>query len=103
MRSFHLPTGASVFAGLLGAGVIDALMVLTRSADAPFAVVALAVGIFGAAGLVLGALSGWAVGIVLGALPGHFAADPEADHRLAGAVVAGLAGGVALAGRGRGR
>jgi choline-sulfatase len=97
MRSFHLPTGASVFAGLLGAGVIDALMVLTRSSDAAFAVVALAVGIYGAAGLVLGLLAGWGVGILLGAMPAHLAADPEADHRLAGAIVAGLAGALALA------
>ena len=97
MRSFHVPTGASVFAGLLGAGVVDALMVLSRNAEAPIAVLALAVGIYGAAGLVLGLLASWAVGTILGALPARLDADPEADHRLAGAILAGLAGAVALA------
>ncbi len=43
MRSFHWSTGASVFAGLLGAGVIDAALVLARTSGAPaFAVAALA-------------------------------------------------------------
>src|SRR6185436_10497117 len=97
MRSFHVPTGASVFAGLLGAGVVDALMVLTRATEAAGAVLALAVGIYGCAGLVLGGLAGFAAGTILGALPAHPASDPEGDQRLAGAVVAGLAGAVALA------
>jgi len=98
MRSFHWSTGASVFAGLLGAGVIDAALVLARSSGVPaLAVVALALGIYGTAGLVLGALSGWAAGTILGALPSPLAADPEADQRIGGSILAGLCGAVALA------
>src|SRR4030095_5530135 len=98
MRSFHWSTGASVFAGLLGAGVIDAALVLARSSGAPaFAVAALALGIYGTAGGVLGGLLRVAGGILFGAMPHPLAADPEADQRLAGAVLAGLAGAVALA------
>ena len=77
MRSFHWSTGASVFAGLLGAGVIDAALVMARSSGAPaFAVAALALGIYGTAGLILGALSGWAVGVLLDAMPRPLAAIP---------------------------
>src|SRR5690242_14750321 len=98
MRSFHFPTGASVYAALLGAGVVDAANVVLRSPDASVVVVAaLGVGIYGAAGLVLGAVLGWAVAIVLGALPPRLSSDPEVDHRLAAAIVAGLFGALALA------
>jgi choline-sulfatase len=98
MRSFHWSTGASVFAGLLGAGVVDAALVLARSSGAPaFTVLALALGIYGTAGLILGAFSGWAAGVILDALPGSVGADADADQRLAGAVLAGLCGAVALA------
>jgi arylsulfatase A-like enzyme len=99
MRFFHWPTGASVFAGFLGAGVIDALVVLARGSDAPaLAVVALAVGLYGVAGAVLGTLAGWAAGTILGALPARpLAQHEELDARVAGAILAGVAGAVALA------
>src|SRR5438045_3391195 len=98
---FHWPTGASVFAGLLGAGVVDAMLVLARGSGAPlFAVLALAVGLYGVAGLVGAALGGWAVGTVLGALPSgprDVTVDVATDTRLCGALLAGLAGALALA------
>jgi choline-sulfatase len=96
MRSFHWSTGASVFAGLLGAGVVDAALVIARATGStPLAVLALAIGIYGTAGLVLGALSGWAVGTIVGALPDLRAG--ENDLGLAGGILAGAAGAVALA------
>src|SRR2546429_6751835 len=101
MRSFHWSTGASVFAGLLGAGVVDAALVVTRAPGAaPFAVAALAVGIYGAAGLGLGAGLGWAVGIIVGALPARLGSDPQAGHPPARAHLAGPRGAVGLAARG---
>src|SRR5438552_13750322 len=98
MRSFHWSTGASVFAGLLGAGVVDAAVVVARASDAPLlTVAALAIGLYGTAGLLLGALAGWAVGTLLGALPERLTTDPEVDTRLAGAILAGVVGALVLA------
>ena len=69
-RWLRLDVAASVFAGFLGAGVVDLLLVLTRGQGArPAEAVALAIGLYGALGLVLGAAVSWATAMALGGLP----------------------------------
>lgn len=101
-KRFHWPSAASVFAGILGAGVVDMLIVLCRGTGAHVLdVVALSLGLFGSLGLWAAALTGWAMATVLGALPGGWRGlldDAQVDARTAGvllgfvaaALVAGL-------------
>jgi arylsulfatase A-like enzyme len=98
--SFSWGVAGSVFAGLLGAGVVDGAAVLARGAGAAADVLALALGIYGTAGLVAGVLAGWAAGATLSAIPGgagRLRDDPGLDDVLAGAIVAGLVGAVVVA------
>jgi hypothetical protein len=91
---FHWPSGASVFAGTFGAGLLDALMVLVSGHGAGASVLALAIGLYGMAGLLLGAFVGWAVATASASLPGGWRAlldDRELDRRSA-AKVLGLLG-----------
>lgn len=91
----------STFAGLLGAGLVDAFLVLTREPGARVAeVLVLSVGLYGTAGLVLGTLLGWAAATVLGALPGGWQAlvdDETLDARVCGFLLGGAAASVLLA------
>jgi hypothetical protein len=98
---FHLPVALSAFAGLLGAGVVDALAVLVRGHQASFLeALALSVGLYGACGLVVAALLGWGVATALGAIPGGWRAlleDEALDGRVSGLLLGATAGGLVLA------
>jgi arylsulfatase A-like enzyme len=98
---FHLPVALSTFAGLFGAGVFDALLVLLRGHRAhAFEALALALGLYGMAGLLCAALLGWAVAIVLGAIPGGWPAlreDESLDARACGLLLGGVVSGLVLA------
>jgi len=98
---FHLPLAVSAFAGILGAGLVDALLVLVRGHQAHLVqLLALAVGLYGAVGLGLAALLGWAVATVLGAIPGGWRAlgeDESLDTRLCGYLLGGVVGAAVLA------
>jgi arylsulfatase A-like enzyme len=59
--------------------------------------VALAIGLYGTLGLVLGAATGWAAAMVLGGLPSPLAAHPQVDRRVAAGVLSGAVGAGALA------
>jgi arylsulfatase A-like enzyme len=97
-RWLRLDVAASVFAGFLGAGVVDLLLVLSRGQGArPAEAVALAMGLYGTLGLILGLALGWAAAMVLGALPAPLAAHPQVDRRIGAGVLAGAVGGGALA------
>src|SRR5215216_1254771 len=97
-RWLRLDVAASVFAGFLGAGVVDLLLVLTGGQGArPAEAVALAIGLYGTLGLILGLALGWAAAMVLGALPAPLAAHPQVDRRVSAGVLAGAAGAGALA------
>jgi hypothetical protein len=82
---FHIPVAVSTFAGFLGAGVFDALLVLVRGHHASLLeVLALSAGLYGAAGLLCAALLGWAAATLLGAIPGGWGAlceDEALDAR----------------------
>lgn len=100
----NLPVAASTFAGLLGAGLVDALAVLTRGQHGHvgqvFHILAITVGLYGAAGLVAALLAGWASARVLSAIPGGLAGlrdDPALDARVCGFVLGGTVSGGALA------
>jgi arylsulfatase A-like enzyme len=102
MRDLHGPVAASAFAGLLGAGLADALITVAR-ADGPAPLgplLLVATGLYGVAGLVMGALLGALSGAALGALPGGWSslqADPVRDRRVTAGIIAVLAGVVVLA------
>jgi choline-sulfatase len=102
MRDLHGPVAASVFAGLLGAGLADALITVVRAeAPAPFLPLALlAIGLYGVAGLVAGVALGALTGAALGGVPGGGAGlrgDPQRDRAAAGGVIAALLGVVVIA------
>jgi choline-sulfatase len=98
---FHFPVASSAFAGLLGAGLFDTLLVLVRGHDSRFfETLALSLGIYGLTGLLCAAFVGWAIATILAALPGGFRGlldDESLDVRVCGLLVAGLAGGLVLA------
>ena len=85
-RWLRLPVAASVFAGFLAAGVVDLLLVLGRGEGArPAEAVALAIGLYGT------------LGLVLGGLPSPLGAHPQVDRRVAAGVLSGAVGAGALA------
>jgi len=98
---FHIPVAVSTFAGFLGAGVFDALLVLVRGHQARlFETLALSVGLYGSAGLLGAALLGWATATLFGAIPGGWGAlreDEALDARACGLLLAGVAAGLVLA------
>jgi len=98
---FHIPVAVSTFAGFLGAGVFDALLVLVRGHHAsPLEALALSAGLYGAAGLLCAALLGWATAIVLGAIPGGWGAlreDEALDARACGLLLGGVGAALVLA------
>ena len=97
----HFPVAASTFAGLLGAGLVDAAFVLARGQQGHFAQgLALTVGLYGAVGLLAATFLGWAAAKVLAAIPGGLGGmrdDPALDGRVCGFVLAGTLSGAALA------
>jgi choline-sulfatase len=109
LRDAHGPLAASTFAGVFGAGLVDAGVTLARAgvAGAGPGVVALAVGLYGAAGLVAAVVVGLVGGGVLGAIPGGMGGLREDVDRdtavttglLAGALGVGVAALVAAAGQ----
>ena len=98
---FHFQVALSTFAGLLGAGVFDALLVLARGHQASlFEALALSAGLYGALGLVCAAVLGWALATVLAAIPGGWRGlreDEALDARVCGLLLGGTAGGIVLA------
>ena len=98
---FHIPTALSAFAGLLGAGVFDTLLVLLRGPHArPFEALALSLGLYGTAGLLCAALLGWASATVMAAIPGGFCAlreDESIDTRTCGLLLGGVVSALVLA------
>jgi arylsulfatase A-like enzyme len=98
---FHWPSGASACAGTLGAGILDACLVLARSSGGrPFELLALAAGLYGTAGLCLGAFVGWAVATAAAAVPGGWHAlreDRDVDGRAAAAVLGFAAAALVMA------
>ena len=98
---FHIPVAVSTFAGFLGAGIFDALLVLVRGHQARlFETLALSAGLYGAAGLLCAALLGWAAATLLGAIPGGWGAlreDEDLDARACGLLLGGVAAGLVLA------
>jgi choline-sulfatase len=97
LRDVHGPLAASTFAGVFGAGVVDAAVTLARGGvpGAAPGVVALALGLYGVAGLVLGALVGLFVSGVLEAIPGGASAlraDAERDAAVTTGLLAGVVG-----------
>ena len=88
------PIAASVLAGFLGAGIADVIATVVRSpaAGAGPGVFLLAMGLYGAAGLLAACVIGLLAAGVLGALPGgpaSLAREPDVD----GAAAAGLLSG----------
>ncbi len=104
----NVPVAASTLAGMLGAGVIDLLLVLARAKDVPVADASvLVLGLYGALGLVLAGLLGWSVAVVSAAVrdAGGSRERPEVaeaaqtqgaqsqlDRRLAAGLVVGAVG-----------
>src|SRR5579863_909538 len=109
LRDVHGPLAASTFAGVFGAGVVDAAVTLARDGapGATAGVVALALGLYGAAGLALAATVGLLVGGVIEAIPGGtgaLRADrardlPVTTGVLAGALAVGVAAAINAAGQ----
>jgi arylsulfatase A-like enzyme len=97
----HFPVAAATFAGLVGAGLVDAATVLARSSQGRLVqVLALTVGLYGSAGLLLAAALGWSTAKVLAAIPGGLdglRSDDDLDARVSGFLLAGTLSGAALA------
>jgi choline-sulfatase len=98
---FHVATALSVFAGSFGAAVVDALAVVLRGHSAGvLQTLALALGLYGALGLVAAALAGWAVAVGMRSIPGGpsaVCADEELDARVCGLLLGGVAAAAVLA------
>jgi arylsulfatase A-like enzyme len=96
LRDVHGPLAASTFAGVFGAGVVDAAVTLGRSGSSDaLGVVELALGIYGVAGLALAVTVGLLVGGVIEAIPGGTGAlrdDRERDLPVTTGVLAGTLG-----------
>jgi arylsulfatase A-like enzyme len=109
LRDVHGPLAASTFAGVFGAGVVDAAVTLARAGapGASLGVAELAIGLYGAAGLALAATIGLLVGGVIEAIPGGTGALrtnrdrdlPVTTGVLAGALAVGVAAVINAAGQ----
>lgn len=109
LRDAHGPLAASTFAGVFGAGLVDAGMTVLRGAvpGAGPGVVALSLGLYGVAGLIAAVIVGLVAGGVLEAIPGGPRTLRESAERddavttglLAGALGIGVAAIVAAAGQ----
>jgi arylsulfatase A-like enzyme len=97
-RLCRLDVAASVFAGLLAAGLLDLILLRSHDASVPLtAAAALSLGLYGAAGLVLGVLAGWAVAVISGALQPEATTDQRRDALVAAGILAGAVGALVLA------
>ncbi len=102
IRDLHGPVAASVFAGLLGAGLTDVLVTVAR-ADGPAPLgplLLLAVGLYGLAGLVAGVTISALANAAIGAIPGGWPViryDEERDREIASRLIAALAAVVIVA------
>jgi len=95
MRDLHGPVAASVFAGLLGAGLIDVLVTVARAdGPAPFGpLLLLAIGLYGLAGLIAGVTFNVLARAAIGAIPGGWPViyyDEERDREIAARIIAGV-------------
>src|SRR5215831_14307041 len=97
LRDAQGPVAASTFAGVFGAGLLDAVVTIARG-GAPGAgpeVLVLAAGLYGAAGLAAGIVAGLLAGGVTAAIPGGPGAlrdDPDRDRAVAAGVLVAVAG-----------
>jgi arylsulfatase A-like enzyme len=91
---------ASVFAGVLGTGVVDGALVLIRESGVTrWSLAALALGLYGALAIVAAVVAWGVVWATLTALPGgprRLVEDVVFDGKLAAAILAGLGGAVFL-------
>jgi choline-sulfatase len=95
--SLRRPAGASVLAGVLGAGIVDALLVAGPGGGAA---IALVLGLYGVAAILAALAAELAVGAVLGArTPGAppLRADPGADRAATTGILAACVGVVVAA------
>ena len=93
LPSLRSPVGASTLAGVLGAGLVDAA--LTASHGGAASILALAVGLYGVAGILLALAADLAVTSVLAARPagwGSLRAEPERDRAVATGILAACVG-----------
>lgn len=98
-RLISLPTAASTFAGCLGAGVVEVALLLAGGAPLG-ASLALALGLWGFVGLLLGAFLGLAASVVTHHLPGGplgLRTTPDLDRRVAAGILAVATGVGAMA------
>src|SRR5450432_68336 len=98
LRDAHGPLAASTFAGVFGAGVVDAAVTVARGGaqGAGAGIVALALGLYGVAALGLAVVVGLFVGGVLDAIPGGAGALRAEPDRDAAATTGLLAGGLGI-------
>src|SRR5262245_13562178 len=98
LRDAHGPVAASTFAGVLGAGLFDAVVTLVRGGAAgggPGEVLVLAMGLYGAVGVIAAVVLGLVAGGVTGAIPGGPAAlraDPARDRSIVAGILATVTG-----------
>jgi len=98
LPSLRRPVGASVSAGVFGAGLIDAAR--TAAHGGPGGVFLLALGLYGGAAVLLGLLADLAVGAIDGARPPAWQKlrdDPERDRAVVAGILAALCGALVVA------
>jgi arylsulfatase A-like enzyme len=95
------PVAASVLAGFLGAGLADAVATLLRAPEAGGpGVFLLAIGLYGAAGLLAACMIGLLVAGLMGAVPGglgSLAREPEVDRSASAGLLSGAVGVLVIA------
>lgn len=96
-RAISWPTALSTFAGVLGAGLMDALLTILRGTAGAVGVVALALALYGALGLLVGLLAGWIVATLRNVLPDGWRAQPQTDAHATVALGAFVVGALVLA------
>jgi choline-sulfatase len=98
LPSLRGPVGASVLAGVAGAGLVDLL--LTTGHGGGSGAIVLAVGLYGAAAVLAGLAADLVVKLVEGARPASWGAlrdEPERDRAVAAGILAALVGTLVIA------
>ncbi|MFL5305733.1 MAG: sulfatase-like hydrolase/transferase [Polyangia bacterium] len=98
LPSLRRPVGASVLAGVAGAGLIDLLA--TAPHGGGMGVAALAVGLYGATAIVAGLAADLVARAIDGARPAEWGAlreDPDRDRAVAAGILAALTGALVIA------